>query len=175
MDCPPKKLFIRKVCSYHEAIMLRPLQVTSTIWWIAIYDRKYSASRVRGFAWKILAHMMMTSWHANAFCITGALWRDLSVTDWFPSQRANNADRQILLINGPKCGTVVLPFLLFCTIFEKKKFRWLETSCRSCNVTTLITRPTLERRATLGHLRSINPNMINHFASPSKTCQLFEN
>ena len=38
-----------------------------------------------------------------------------------------------------------------------------------------ITRPTLERRATLGHLRSINPNMINHFASPSKTCQVFEN
>ena len=29
----------------------------------------------------------------------------------------------------------------------------------------IITRPTLERRATLGHLRSIKPNMINHFAN----------
>ena len=27
------------------------------------------------------------------------------------------------------------------------------------------TRPTLERRATLGHFRSIKPNMINHFAN----------
>ena len=28
-----------------------------------------------------------------------------------------------------------------------------------------ITRPTLERRTTLGHFRSIKPNMINHFAN----------
>ena len=32
------------------------------------------------------------------------------------------------------------------------------------------TRPTLERRQTLGRLRSIYPDMINHFASLSKTC-----
>ena len=37
-----------------------------------------------------------------------------------------------------------------------------------------ITRPTLERWYTLGHLRSINPNTINHFASQSQTCQLLK-
>ena len=36
------------------------------------------------------------------------------------------------------------------------------------------TRPTLERRKTLGHLRSINPNMINHYANQSQTCQLLK-
>ena len=36
------------------------------------------------------------------------------------------------------------------------------------------TRPVLERRETLGRLRSINPNMINHFASQSQTCQLLK-
>ena len=34
------------------------------------------------------------------------------------------------------------------------------------------TRPALERRKTLGHLRSINRNMIIHFANQSQTCQL---
>ena len=37
-----------------------------------------------------------------------------------------------------------------------------------------LTRPPLERRKTLGHLRSINPNMINHYASQSQTCQLLK-
>ena len=37
-----------------------------------------------------------------------------------------------------------------------------------------ITRPTLERRKTLGHLRSINRNMIIHFANQSQTCQIFK-
>ena len=36
------------------------------------------------------------------------------------------------------------------------------------------TRPTLERRKTLGHLRSINPNTIIHFANQSQTCQLLK-
>ena len=36
------------------------------------------------------------------------------------------------------------------------------------------TRPPLERRKTLGHLRSIDPNMINHYASQSQTCQLLK-
>ena len=36
------------------------------------------------------------------------------------------------------------------------------------------TRPPLERWKTLGHLRSINPNMINHYASQSQTCQLLK-
>ena len=39
---------------------------------------------------------------------------------------------------------------------------------------TLLTRPTLERRETLGHLRSVNPNMIKHNANQSQTCQLLE-
>ena len=38
-----------------------------------------------------------------------------------------------------------------------------------------LTRPPLERRKTLGHLSSINPNMINHYASQSQTCQLLKN
>ena len=37
-----------------------------------------------------------------------------------------------------------------------------------------ITRPTLERRKTLGQLRSINRNMIIHFANQSQTCQLLK-
>ena len=37
-----------------------------------------------------------------------------------------------------------------------------------------ITRPTLERRKTLGHPRSINRNMIIHFANQSQTCQIFK-
>ena len=37
----------------------------------------------------------------------------------------------------------------------------------SCSVRVL-TRPTLERRKTLGHLRSINRNMIIHFANQSQ-------
>ena len=36
---------------------------------------------------------------------------------------------------------------------------------KQTNNKTNKTRPTLERRVTLGHLRSIKPNMINHFAS----------
>ena len=39
-------------------------------------------------------------------------------------------------------------------------------------LTAVSTRPTLERRLTLGRLRSIYPDMINHFASQSQTCQL---
>ena len=36
------------------------------------------------------------------------------------------------------------------------------------------TRPTLERRKTLGHLRSINRNVVIHFANQSQTCQLLK-
>ena len=36
------------------------------------------------------------------------------------------------------------------------------------------TRPTLELRTTLGCLRSIKPNMINHFVNQSQTCQLLK-
>ena len=36
------------------------------------------------------------------------------------------------------------------------------------------TRPTFERRKTLGHLRSINRNMITHFANQSQTCELLK-
>ena len=36
------------------------------------------------------------------------------------------------------------------------------------------TRPTLDRRKTLDHLRSINRNMIIHFANQSQTCQLLK-
>ena len=35
-------------------------------------------------------------------------------------------------------------------------------------------RPTLERRKSLGHLRSINCNMVIHFANQSQTCQLLK-
>ena len=38
-----------------------------------------------------------------------------------------------------------------------------------------LTRPTLERRKTLGHLRSINHNMVIYFANQSQTCQLLKN
>ena len=42
------------------------------------------------------------------------------------------------------------------------------------NLPSSKTRPPLERRKTLGNLRSINPNMINHYASQSQTCQLLK-
>ena len=38
-----------------------------------------------------------------------------------------------------------------------------------------VTRPTLERRTTLGHLRSTKPNVTNHFANQSQTCELLKN
>ena len=43
------------------------------------------------------------------------------------------------------------------------------------NATGMWTRPMLEHRAILGHLRLINPDMINHFTSQSQTCQFFKN
>ena len=46
--------------------------------------------------------------------------------------------------------------------------------CCVCKISVYFhTRPTLERRKTLGRLRSINRNI--HFANQSQTCQLFEN
>ena len=48
------------------------------------------------------------------------------------------------------------------------------TSITSFYRASNLTRPPLERRKTLGHLRSINPNMINHYASQSQTCQLLK-
>ena len=38
----------------------------------------------------------------------------------------------------------------------------------------IIKRPTLERRKTLGHLSSINPNMIIHFANQSQTANFWK-
>ena len=35
-----------------------------------------------------------------------------------------------------------------------------------------LTRPTLERQKTLGHIRSINPNMIIDYPRQSQSCQL---
>ena len=40
--------------------------------------------------------------------------------------------------------------------------------------TSNYTRPTLERQKTLGHLRSINCNMIIHYANQSKTRQILK-
>ena len=46
--------------------------------------------------------------------------------------------------------------------------------CHGVKLMSGLTRPTLERRKTLGHLRSINRNMIIHFANQSQTCQLLK-
>ena len=49
--------------------------------------------------------------------------------------------------------------------------------CQTSNISdTLVdyTRPTLERRKTLGHLRSINCNLIINFANQSQTSQLLK-
>ena len=64
-------------------------------------------------------------------------------------------------------------------------FWWVGTRSKSITMTnffrnvitmtTLETRPPLERRKTLGHLRSVNPNTINHYASQWwQTCQLLK-
>ena len=60
----------------------------------------------------------------------------------------------------PQLGSVVL---------------WLRVFTQLWNLQDIFkTRPTLERRKTLGHLRSINRNMIIHFANQSQTCQLLK-
>ena len=50
--------------------------------------------------------------------------------------------------------------------------QWLVNSLHKGPVTWTI--PKLERRKTLGHLRSMNRNMIIHFANQSQTCQLLK-
>ena len=71
---------------------------------------------------------------------------------------------------GPKC------------LYKNDGWDYLPTDGITLNTSKqiyILTRPTLERRATLGHLRFINPNIImlitsNHFANQSQTCQLFK-
>ena len=65
-------------------------------------------------------------------------------------------------------------------IFQKRPWG---SMCRQIFITNSIiwhkgltkvkTRPTLKRRKTLGHNRSINPNTINHFANESQNCEHF--
>ena len=44
-----------------------------------------------------------------------------------------------------------------------------------CSTSTyILTRPTFERRKTLGCLRSMNPNMTNHLTSQSQACQFLK-
>ena len=50
----------------------------------------------------------------------------------------------------------------------------MDTAKTEPDAITTKTWPTLERRKTLGHLRSINHNMIIHFANQSQTCQLLK-
>ena len=52
--------------------------------------------------------------------------------------------------------------------------KYYKSQWRSTTKHWLKTRPPLERRKTLGHLRSINPNMINHYVSQSPTCQVLK-
>ena len=49
---------------------------------------------------------------------------------------------------------------------------WRYVFCQSYS--TIQTRPTSERRKTLGHLRSISRNMIIHFANQSQACQFLK-
>ena len=77
-------------------------------------------------------------------------------------------------ITRPVAAIKSLRFALF-TYTVWGNWNWLNLSF-GCPFFELskITRPTLERQRTLGHLRSINPNMINHYANQSQTCQLLK-
>ena len=50
----------------------------------------------------------------------------------------------------------------------------IKTVFPSLGIPIIKTRPMLERRKTLGHLRSINRNMVIHFANQSQTCHLLK-
>ena len=60
-------------------------------------------------------------------------------------------------------------FSIYQSYFCKRIFRIVMK-----NVTLRLTRPTLEQPTTIGRLRSIKPNMINHFANQSQTSELFK-
>ena len=64
------------------------------------------------------------------------------------------------------------PIYLWCKL-QYQNFLKRPTTRKRC-IFEKLTRPTLERRKTLGHLRSINPDMINHYAKQSQTCQLLK-
>ena len=67
-----------------------------------------------------------------------------------------------------------IPFHI-CEIFDDIDDNlWAQQHLMLC-FPTGITRPMLERRTTLGHLRSIKPNMINLFANQSQTWELLKN
>ena len=86
-----------------------------------------------------------------------------------------------LPVNSPHKGQWrrALMFSLICALNKRLSKQswgwWFDTPSRSSWLIVMFTRPTLERRATLGHLRSIKPNMTNHFANLSQTCQLLKN
>ena len=63
-------------------------------------------------------------------------------------------------------------------VYGKFRFIWYEVDSTELSLgmddKEIRTRPTLIRRQTLGRLRSIYPDMNNHFASQSQTCQLLK-
>ena len=65
---------------------------------------------------------MTRSWHANAFCITGPLWVELTVTN-----------------DSPHKGPVMRNFDVFFVVSLDKESRrwWFETLWRSCDVTVM--------------------------------------
>ena len=62
-------------------------------------------------------------------------------------------------------------FKIWCRQVEYERDRDIQ---QITNGFIILNKTALERRKTLGHLRSINRNMIIHFANQSQTCELLK-
>ena len=121
----------------------------------------------------------MTSWHGNwiiGFEITHTSGHVENITKEFhyskvPYDFYLNSLKSVLLGNGFASKL----FQTYLCLFYDSQLWNLSGSSLNDMCTTWNTRPTLERQTTLGCLRSIKPNMINHFAKQSQTCQLLKN
>ena len=139
--------------------------------------------------WQLVKHEIMFqmcySWEASAAYIrvwnaTGAHCRTVNSAfddHWFDFSLSESAMQQYL----PSQEFPFRPWDIFGADIVNwgrcQKLNIVPRSCTGINSALSqdmayvnLTRPTLERRQTLGRLRSIYPDMINHFASQSKTC-----
>ena len=90
--------------------------------------------------------------------------RELSACGRFVSHTKATERNCRMTAHGPSSTSQLHCFLLKLEYYQITQVKIYSSS--------YLTRPTLEHRWTLDRLRSIYPDMINHFASQSQTCQL---
>ena len=87
--------------------------------WLMICKRRY----IHGQSERDVTQFTITSWHGNALCIIGPLWRDVR------SQMDS-------LAKGQQCGALVLSLLLaWANWHRQSSYRWFEMTCngeRNC-------------------------------------------